>query len=145
MSTASNLYCAPQKSQPISTSSHSARMDSASSRPRFFSMARTRSAEQLHAKLGTCGSNTRSGSSQNRRCRMVGTSSVSSSLRVSVEAKWAMRVKASSSTSARVSLPDSPARLPAPSMGRRWISSPQATSPSAASTMRVSSCSDWRM
>ena len=104
-------------------------------------MLRTRSAEQLHANVGVCGSNTRSGSSQNRRCRMVGVSSVSSSVAVSVEAKCAMRVNASSSISAWAA----PARLPAPSMGSRWISRPQAASPLAASTMRVSSCSDWRM
>jgi hypothetical protein len=54
--------------------------------------APTRSRLQVQAKRGDCGSKRISFSSQNRRRRMVSTSSVSSSSRVSVAARMEMRL-----------------------------------------------------
>ncbi|MNE66316.1 hypothetical protein D3C80_1618570 [compost metagenome] len=127
-------------------------MLSISSAPSVLSMPATRSRLQLQANRGasspTWGSKRTSFSSQNRRRRMVSTSSVSSSSCVRLEASVAMRLYSSfkpllSWPSCALSV--AAARLASPLTGMRCTSRPAATWSLAASTSTVSSCSDCSM
>jgi hypothetical protein len=88
----------------------------------------------------------RRSSSQNRRRSMVSTSSVSSSSRFSVDARWRCGCSPRCGRSGLRRALTLPARLCSPLTGRRWISRPAATWSSAASTSgcraaRTAACS----
>jgi hypothetical protein len=137
---------APQKSQPTSTSPRSAIMAALRRGPGRAACRATRSREQVQAKRGRP-------RGSKRRSVSFPEQAVQDGVGVQRQ-QFLARQRGGQHGDAVVVLvaadlvlvaPRPPARLPSPCTGRRWISRPAATWSSAASTSRVSSCSDCSM